>query len=80
MKEQNAETNAETKNHRAINEDDTHQLTLEDKYYCLLHLKYSLLRLKIQLTRTPVQTEAWQSPFAPSKSLQLLTYRASALT
>ena len=68
MKGQNAETNAETKVHRVIEENDTHQLTLEDKYYCLLHLKYSLLRLKIQLTRTSVQTEARQSPFAPSKS------------
>ena len=69
MKELNAETNAETKVHQVIEENDTHQLTLEDKYYYLLHLKYSLLKLKIQLTCTSVQTEARQSPFAPSKSL-----------
>ena len=80
MKELNAETNAENKNLQVINEGDTHQLTLEGKYYCLPHLKHSLLRLKIPLTRTSVQTEARQSPFAPSKSLQLLTYRASVLT
>ena len=68
-KEQNAETNSEDKNHRDIDENNPHQLTLEDKYYCLHHLKYNPLRLKIPLTHTPVQTEARQSPSTPSKSL-----------
>ena len=69
MKELNAETNAETKNQQIINGGDIHQLTPEDKYYYLLHLKYNPLRLKIPLTCTPVQTEARQSQSAPSKSL-----------
>ena len=46
MKELNAETNAETKNPQVIDESDIHQLTLEDRYYCLLHQKYNPLKPK----------------------------------
>ena len=62
------ELNAETKNQQVIDESDIHQLTLEDRYYCLHHLKYNLLKLKILLTHASVQTEARQTPLAHSKS------------
>ena len=74
------ELNAETKNQQDIDESDIHQLTLEDRYYCLLHLKYNPLKPKILLTRASVQTEARQTPLAHSKSLQQPTYHAPVQT
>ena len=68
MKELNTKTYAKTKSCQAIDETDIHQLTLEDRYYYLLHLKFNPLKLKTPLTHAPLQTKAWQSPSTPSKS------------
>ena len=79
MKELNAKTNAETKNQQVIDESDIHQLTLEDRYYCLRRLKYNPLRPKILLTRAPVQTEA-RHPLNYQKKHKISKHRASVQT
>ena len=79
MKELNAETNAETKSQQVIDESDIHQLTLDGKYYCLLHLKYNPLTLKVLLTHASVQTKARQ-PLIYQKKPKISKHRMSVQT